>query len=428
MPFWNEQDRIAALQRYEILDTVSDADYSDFVQIASDICNAPIAAINLIDGGRHWSLTGIDHGDQELPLSQSICAETIRQPDLLIVPDLSSDARFHDNPLVSDGPKLRFYAGAQLLTPEGLPIGTVCVLDYKPRPDGLSNRQRFTLEALARQIMTQLELRRAMLDITSGNLLREKLEESLREKEALRQAEVDLARISRVTTMGQLTASIAHEVNQPLMAIVMNADACVQWLDDSQMNIGEARAAAMRAVAEGHRAGQIIDTIRAMARNAPAMVGALDINELIENMLAIVRAEFRHRGLRFDTDLQQGAINATGDRIQLQQVLLNLLSNAADAVTASDNQDRHLSIASRMDESGEVRVSVEDSGQGIDPAIADRIFHPFFTTKHDGIGMGLSICRSIIDRHGGRLWVEPRHPDGSRFSFSLPPSAGSSGG
>jgi two-component sensor histidine kinase len=182
---WNERDRIAALHRYDILDSSSDADFEDFVQIASDICNAPIAAINLIDGGRHWTLTGIAHGDPELPLDHSICAQAIRQTDLFVVPDLSSDTRFQDNPLVSGGPKLRFYAGALLETQNGLPIGTVCVLDHAPRPDGLSERQRFTLQALARQIMTQLELRRAMMDITSGNAARERLEASLSEKEAL---------------------------------------------------------------------------------------------------------------------------------------------------------------------------------------------------------------------------------------------------
>jgi two-component sensor histidine kinase len=182
---WNERDRLAALHRYDILDSASDADFADFVQIASDICNTPIAAINLIDEGRHWTLSGIAHGDQELPLNHSICAQAIRQTDLFVVPDLSSDIRFQNNPLVSGGPRLRFYAGALLETQKGLPIGTVCVLDHTPRPDGLSARQRFTLQALARQIMNQLELRRAMMDITTGNAARERLEASLNEKEAL---------------------------------------------------------------------------------------------------------------------------------------------------------------------------------------------------------------------------------------------------
>jgi two-component sensor histidine kinase len=182
---WNERDRVAALHHYEILDSVADADFADFVTIASDICNAPIAAINLIDQDRHWTLTGIAHGDKELPLNHSICAQAIRQAHLFEVPDLSSDRRFQDNPLVSGGPKLRFYASAPLATPAGLPIGTVCVLDHQPRPAGLSERQRFTLQALARQIMTQLELRRAMIDITTGNAARERLEASLNEKDAL---------------------------------------------------------------------------------------------------------------------------------------------------------------------------------------------------------------------------------------------------
>jgi PAS domain S-box-containing protein len=558
MKSWNESDRVAALHRYEILDSASEADFSDFVQIASDICDVPIAAINLIDGNRHWSLAGIEHGDQELPLNRSICAHAILQSDLFVVSDLSVDMRFLDNPLVSHGPKLRFYAGAQLENPRGLPIGTVCVMDYKPRPNGLSARQSFTLKALARQIMAQLELRRAMLDITDGELARERLQASLHEneallkaerklresecryeatlssigdgviatddgglitfmnpiaevltgwskeeaigehlksvyqvvngethrpsegvveqilsrarnsktvdqallvsrpgdavpidesgspiiddtgavtgavlvfsdtsdrrraEEALRNARTDLARISRVTTMGQLTASIGHELNQPLMAVVMNAEACLKWLDDGNVDLGEARGAAGRVVSEGHRAGQIIDAIRSLARNAPVTFDTLEINSMIESMLAIVRTELRYRDLRVETNLYPGLLHAVGDRIQLQQVMLNLLSNAADAINASETQERRLAIASTMDELGEVRVSVEDSGTGIDPGIVDRIFNPFFTTKREGIGIGLSICRSIIDAHGGRLWAESQVPRGTRFCFVLP--------
>ncbi|RYX99498.1 MAG: hypothetical protein EON84_00420 [Bradyrhizobiaceae bacterium] len=182
---WNDGDRVAALRRYEILDSAADADFSDFIQIASDICQTPIAAINLIDGHRHWTLSGVGHGDRELSLNHSICAQAILQSDLMVIPDLSADIRFHDNPLVEAGPKLRFYASAQLETPGGFRIGTVCVLDHVPRADGLSSRQRFTLQALARQIMTQLELRRAAMDLTRGNAARDRLQASLNEKDVL---------------------------------------------------------------------------------------------------------------------------------------------------------------------------------------------------------------------------------------------------
>jgi C4-dicarboxylate-specific signal transduction histidine kinase len=246
-------------------------------------------------------------------------------------------------------------------------------------------------------------------------------ERKLRESAAaLQVAQADLARMSRITTMGQLTASIAHEVNQPLMAVVMNAEACVQWLKDDNRNIDEARAAAGRAISEGHRAGQIVARIRALARNTPIAFETLDLNGMIENTLMIVQPELLRQGLSVETNLQAGGLPAVGDRIQLQQVLLNLLSNAADAMAATSGGDRSIRIVSTSEPSGEVAVTVADSGAGIHPDQADLIFDPFFTTKQEGIGMGLSICRSIIDAHGGRLWAEPGLPSGTQFRFVLP--------
>jgi C4-dicarboxylate-specific signal transduction histidine kinase len=252
-------------------------------------------------------------------------------------------------------------------------------------------------------------------------LYKDRADRKLRESAAaLQVAQAELARMSRVMTMGQLTASIAHEVNQPLMAVVMNAEACVQWLKGDQANVGEARAAAERAIAEGHRAGAIIERVRAIARNAPVVFEALDLNEMIESVLSIVQPELSRQGLALDVYLQAGQPSITGDRVQLQQVMLNLLSNAADAVKASETQQRRVTVISAMDPSGEVCVNVEDCGGGVAADHLDMIFNPFFTTKQDGIGMGLAICRSIIDAHGGRLWAEPCTPAGMRFRFTLP--------
>ncbi|MES2028610.1 MAG: ATP-binding protein [Pseudomonadota bacterium] len=253
-------------------------------------------------------------------------------------------------------------------------------------------------------------------------LYKDRADRKLRESTAaLQMAQAELARMSRITTMGQLTASIAHEVNQPLMAVVMNAEACVQWLKDNKANVGEARAAAERAIAEGHRAGAIIQRVRAIARNAPVLFESLDLNEMIEGVLLIAQPELSRQGIALDVDLQPDQPSIVGDRVQLQQVMLNLVSNAADAINSSENQQRCVTVVSAMDPLGEVCVTVEDAGVGIDPDYLDTIFNPFFTTKQDGIGMGLSICRSIIDAHGGRLWAEPRVPTGTRFRFTLPP-------
>ncbi|MET0443458.1 MAG: ATP-binding protein [Pseudorhodoplanes sp.] len=252
-------------------------------------------------------------------------------------------------------------------------------------------------------------------------LYKDRADRKLRESAvALQVAQAELARMSRVTTMGQLTASIAHEVNQPLMAVVMNAEACMQWLKDGNINVGEARAAAERAIAEGHRAGAIIQRVRAIARNAPVVFEPLDVNEMIESVLLIVQPELSRQGIALDVYLQPDQPSITGDRVQLQQVLLNLVSNAADAINTSETRQRRVTVVSAMDTSGEVCVTVEDAGAGIAPEHRDLIFNPFFTTKQDGIGMGLAICRSIIDAHGGRLWPEPRMPMGTQFRFTLP--------
>jgi C4-dicarboxylate-specific signal transduction histidine kinase len=253
-------------------------------------------------------------------------------------------------------------------------------------------------------------------------LYKDRADRKLRESTAaLQVAHAELARMSRITTMGQLTASIAHEVNQPLMAVVMNAEACVQWLKGEKANVGEARAAAERAIAEGHRAGAIIQRVRAIARNAPVVFEELALNDMIESVLSIVQPELSRQGIALEVNLQPDQPSIGGDRVQLQQVMLNLVSNAADAINSSENQQRRVTVVSAMDPSGEVCVTVEDAGVGIDPDHLDMIFNPFFTTKRDGIGMGLSICRSIIDAHGGRLWAEPRVPTGTRFRFTLPP-------
>jgi C4-dicarboxylate-specific signal transduction histidine kinase len=241
-----------------------------------------------------------------------------------------------------------------------------------------------------------------------------------RAEEALRTAQANLARMSRLTTMGQLTASIAHEVNQPLMAVAMNAEACVRWLEADRIDVGEARAAAERAIDEAHRAGAIIARVRSVARNAPISFDTLDLNETIETTLSITRPQLTSQGIVLDVDLQDGCLLVVGDSVLLQQVILNLISNAADAVAAMDRTDRRIGVTSRVEGADSVFVAIEDTGAGIDPTQADQIFQPFFTTKADGIGMGLAICRSVVTAHHGQLWSEQRPPHGLRLCFTLP--------
>ena len=238
-------------------------------------------------------------------------------------------------------------------------------------------------------------------------------------EEALRSALADLERASRLSTMGQLTASIAHEINQPLAAIITNADACLLWLEADRPDLEEARQAARRIVRNGHRAGDIIKSVRSLTgKSAPEMV-SLDVNEVIREVIVLMAAEFRRHGVAIETSLLSNLSSVVGDRVQIQQVMVNLIMNGIEAMADSRHGQRRLKVKSANDDSGHVLVAVEDSGPGLDLAQADRLFEAFFTTKPAGMGMGLSICRSIIDAHGGRLWASPKSTKRRRLPVRL---------
>ncbi|TBA75538.1 GAF domain-containing protein [Rhizobium ruizarguesonis] len=235
----------------------------------------------------------------------------------------------------------------------------------------------------------------------------------------IEEAQELLARAGRLTALGELTASIAHEVNQPLMAIVMNAATCLRWLSDEQLDVEEARQAAERIIRDGHRAGDVITSIRALARKSPLAMEEVDVNSMIEGVLVLTRGELQRHGIKLETDLGMDAGSTVGDRTQLQQVVLNLILNAVEAIGSSKSRQRRLQVRSGKASDGYPLVEVADSGPGVDPSTMEQIFDAFFTTKSGGLGIGLSICRSIVETHGGRLWVTPNEPEGSVFSFTL---------
>jgi nitrogen-specific signal transduction histidine kinase len=237
-------------------------------------------------------------------------------------------------------------------------------------------------------------------------------------QERLRKAQADLAHVGRLTTMGELAASIAHEVTQPLMAIATNAESCLLWLAKEQPNLDKARGAAERIVKNGHRAGDIVKSIRALARKSTSEKVRLDINQVIGDTLDLMQSELRRHEVSVETRFAGTPDFITGDRTQLQQVIVNLIMNAIEAMSSGTR--RALRVVTECDENGAVLTSVEDSGTGIAPAMLDRIFDPRFTTKTEGMGLGLSICRSIITGHGGQLSVSPNPTGGSIFRFSIP--------
>ena len=220
--------------------------------------------------------------------------------------------------------------------------------------------------------------------------------------------------------MGQLTASIAHEVNQPIAAVVTNAQAALRWLNMQPSDPEEVRQALDRIVRNGRRAGDVISRIRALVAKAAPRNDQLDINEVMLEVIALTRSELRSNRTSLQTQVADGLPVILGDRIQLQQVMLNLILNALEAMSGSSAAARELVIRTGQDGSGGVLVAVQDSGPGLKPENRDRLFDAFYTTKPGGLGMGLSICRSIIEAHGGRLWATTNLPQGAVFQFALP--------
>ena len=238
-----------------------------------------------------------------------------------------------------------------------------------------------------------------------------------------RRAEEDrqaLAHANRITTMGQLTASIAHEVNQPIAAVVTNAQAALRWLDMQPPDAKEVRQALDRIVKAGRRASDVISRMRALVRKAPTRKDQLDINDTIREVIALTGSELHRTGTSLRTQLAHGLPLVPGDRVQLQQVMLNLILNAVEAMSGSDERSRKLLISTEEDGANIVRIAVRDWGPGLKPEGLDRLFDAFYSTKPDGMGMGLSICRAIIEAHGGRLWATAKLPRGAVFQFTLP--------
>ena len=244
--------------------------------------------------------------------------------------------------------------------------------------------------------------------------------ERVRANAAMHEAQAELARVARLTTLGELTASIAHEINQPLGAIVANGNAGLRWLDRATPDVDEARAAFTRIVNDGRRAGEVIESIRAMFKNVDQEKTPVDINKLVRDMLGLMLGELRSNQVSVETRLDDNLPDVRGNQVQLQQVILNLIRNAIEAMNSVTDRARVLRIGTEIHVPDGVLVSVEDSGTGLSPKDIERIFDSFFTTKPQGTGMGLSICRSIIEGHQGRLWASSGIDHGAIFNVLLP--------
>jgi PAS domain S-box-containing protein len=246
------------------------------------------------------------------------------------------------------------------------------------------------------------------------------LTEKRRVEEALREARDELTRMTRLTAMGQLSASIAHEINQPLTAIAANSDTCLHWLSRKEPNFAKARAAAQRLAKDARRASEIIARIMALMNKTPVERALLDINDAIRDVMKLTQGELRKHRITTLAELHESVPRINGDRVQLQQVILNLVLNSIESMMLVEDRPRTLSITSRVLDDKIVEVSFHDTGVGLGSTVVDRLFDAFFTTKHNGTGMGLAICRSIIEAHDGQISATPGAPFGAVFQFSLP--------
>jgi signal transduction histidine kinase len=245
-------------------------------------------------------------------------------------------------------------------------------------------------------------------------------EERKRAADALRSARIELARVMQMTAMGQMAASIAHEVNQPLAAIVANGNAGLNWLSSGTPDLHEVRECLERIVKDGFLAGEVIGGIRSMFKKNGRAEIPQDANEIVREVLALMRGEIETQQVLIQSNFAEELPQIPANRVQLQQVIVNLIMNAVDAMSTVGDRARILRVKTEIHEFNNLLITVEDTGTGIDPKIINRLFDAFFTTKSEGMGMGLSICRSIIESHGGRLWMSPGQPYGSTFHVLLP--------
>ena len=328
------------------------------------------------------------------------CGRAMKLRERVVIEDVETDFEFAPHRHVAASAGFRAVQSTPLLSRPGELLGMLSTHFRKPHRLSLHDL-RFT-------------------DLYAGHLA--DILERKQAQHALQLTQAELARVSRVTTMGELAASIAHEINQPLAAVTNNSSACLRLLADDILKPEVLRRALEQIVADATRASAVIARIRTFLSKAPAEKSELEINEVIEEALALARHELHENQVLLERRLTNSLPLVLGDRVQLQQVLLNLVKNATEAMAAVTDRPRLLRVESRIDEPGKVLVAVGDSGSGLG-SDADHVFTPFFTTKANGMGMGLSISRSLVEAHDGRLWATPNSPHGAVFYFTLPAHA-----
>lgn len=412
LPPDEEAARLGILAQYDVLDTPPERGFDDIVMLASRICETPVALVSFVASDRQWFKARIGFDQCQTPLNQSVCAHAICQAGLLVIPDLTADPRTCQNTLVTEQPHIRFYAGARLDTPGGTALGTLCVIDTKPRPQGLTREQAGSLEALARQVMAQLELRHAQ---------QAQSVELAQAQDALRQSQ-------KMEAIGQLTGGIAHDFNNLLTGILGSLDIIRRRIasnrpEDVPRFLDGASAAAHRAAALTHR-------LLAFARRQSLDTKPNDINQIIANMEDLLHRTLG-KSVKLQTKLAGDLWPALADANQFENAILNLAINARDAMpdggqltieTKNTRLDAEYRRRQADVEVGDyVAISVSDTGTGMPPDVVARACDPFFTTKPIGFGtgLGLSMIYGFARQSHGHLHIDSEVGKGTTVRLYL---------
>jgi len=408
----NENERLQTLLDYQILNTNPELEFDDITLLASSICETPIALISLIDENRQWFKSKVGLGVSETPRNLSFCTHAILGKDVFIVPDSLKDIRFADNPLVTGGPFIRFYAGAPLIAVDGNAVGTLCVIDSKPKE--LSKIQKQSLQALSRQVIGQLELRKA------NRNLNQVFEEQTLLLKQLSNYQEKLVYNAKMATLGEMTSSMAHEVNNPLAIISGNANFITSQftsdLSSFDINKAKERLATIQKTVE--RISKIIKSLKSFSRNSdqdPKL--SCYINRIIEEVLSLCHHRFKMKEVMVKYP-STSDIEFQSRQSQIVQVLLNLLNNAFDAIESTENPWIEIFAESK---NGKIFISVSNSGPKITKEVQLKMMQPFYTTKEvgKGTGLGLSICSRLIESQGGKFYFNEEQPN-TTFVIELP--------
>src|SRR6266850_2069524 len=377
-------------------------------RLVEDLASGSLSSILLLDPStnrlRHGAAPSLPASYTEaidgntIGPSEGSCGTAAYRKEPVMVSDIATDPLWADYRELALAHGLRACWSTPILSSEGRVFGTFAIYYREARSPNPQEQN----------LMEQIT------NLASIALEREQAEE------ALRKAQADLAHVSRVTTMGELVATIAHEVNQPLGAIVTNGSVCVRLLSRDTPDLDKSREIIGRMIKDGMRASEVIKRVRELLHKAPSEKTPLNINETVQEVIDLVNSDLRRSKVELLIELAGDLPTVVGDRIQLQQVILNMILNAKDAMSEVHTHPRELLITTLKNDSSGIVVAVQDSGKGLDPKDAESIFDPFFTTKADGMGLGLSISRRIIEDHGGRMWATPNEPQGAVFQFTLP--------